>query len=94
MKLAVNQVGPTHPFAEYQLMAVGSRYDSTPIVEYAFIIIEGYSPLMCVTVHFSHFLTLPVKIRPIAKNPGGPVDPVIARIAKRIRCNTGQVLLK
>ena len=78
-------------------MAVGSRYDSTPIVEYAFkhgIIIEGYSPLMCVTVHFSHFLTLPVKIRPITKNPGGPVDPVIARIAKRIRGNPGQVLLK
>ena len=80
-------------------MAVCSRYDSTPIVEYAFkhgIIIKGYSPLMCVTVHFSHlhFLTLPVKIRPVKKNPGGPVDPVIARIAKRIRGNPGQVLFK
>ena len=69
------------------------------IVEYATkhgIVIEGYSPLTCVTAPLSHlhFYMPSVKIRPITKTPGGPVDTVIARVAKRIGGNPGQVLLK
>ena len=69
------------------------------IVEYVSkysIVIEGYSPLTCITAPLSHlhFLMLSVKIRPITKTPEGPVDPVIARVARRIGGNPGQVLLK
>lgn len=47
---------------------------------------------MYVSNLFFHPLGLTGRLSPITQRPGGPVDPVLARVAKRLKATPTQVI--